>query len=147
MMPRGLVKRAAAPLPSALPCDAGLAGQGGDPSGGRDLADGEVEVVGDVEVAGSVAGDAAGRVEARRGAAAVDSSLGAGLAGECGDLPGGRDLADGAVAGIGDVEVAGSVADDALGVVEARRGACAVGAAGGAGLAGQGGDHAARDCR
>ena len=84
-MPVGSLKRAAAPLPSALPLEPALPARVVTTPAGVILRMVLLLLVGDVEVAGDVNGDAGGKVEARRGAAAVGAASGAGHAGQSRD--------------------------------------------------------------
>ncbi|MNS29471.1 hypothetical protein D3C72_614720 [compost metagenome] len=111
------------------------AGQGGGGAVRGDLADAVVARVRHVDRAGGVHGHAAGAVELGGGGAALGVAR-AGAAAEGADQAGGRDLADGVVAGVGHVDVARSVHRELVRVVEARRGRDAVGQAGDA-LAGE----------
>jgi hypothetical protein len=120
------------------------AGKRADGAIGSDAADCVVAGVGDVEVAGAIAGEAERKVETRGGADPVGRSGGAERAGNRGDDTGRRDAADGVVVGVGDVEVAGVVAREALRIIETRVCPRAVHRARRAGRAGYGRDLAGR---
>ena len=108
-----LVAGPLSPLKPARP----VSRHGGDHSV-RDLADAVVTGVGDVQVAGGIHGDAVGIIQlgaGGRAAVAADSLDPVSRHG--GDHPI-RDLADAAVTGVGDVQVAGGIHGDAGGIVQ-----------------------------
>src|SRR6185436_11508105 len=94
--------------------------------GGGDLADGSVEFVGNVNVAGVVDCHVEWVIETCRRAQAVRASRHACGAGQRRRDPSCGDLADGVVAGVGDVDVAGAVDYHSAGAAEVHRGTCAV---------------------
>src|SRR6185312_5963552 len=107
----------------------GAASERSDISGRADLADNIVAGVGDEELAEVVGGEARRRVEGcLQGGAAVALGVVA-VGADCGcstgvggDVAGGIDLADHVVAGIGDVEAAGSVDGNTAWAVQRSRG-------------------------
>ena len=100
-------------------------------------------MIGDVEVAGGVHGDTAGTHQLGAGGWATVAQ-GAPAPGHGGDEPG-RDFADAVAAG-GDVEVAGRVHSEAVGIARTGAGSGAVvSAADWRSVARHGGNHPARD--
>src|SRR5204863_18727 len=95
---------------------------------GRDLADGAVVVVAHIDIARAVGGDAARASKARRGPGRVGAAGQVGRTGERGHYACGRDLADGAVAGVGHIDIARAVGGNAAWEIKARRGPGSVGA-------------------
>jgi hypothetical protein len=88
---------------------------GVDRAGGADAAHAVVAEVGDVEVAVWVDGEAVGKVElCRGGGAAVAAEAGGSHPGHGSDDAVRVDFADAVVAGVGEVEIAGTVGGDTL---------------------------------
>ena len=107
------------------------------------MSDRVVAEVGDVEVARAVECETDGVREPRGCARAVGAARVPGQSGERGHRAGGRgDEADGGVARVGDVEVAGAVRRYAARMVEARRRPCALRRAAHAGRSGERGGGA-----
>src|SRR5581483_8617291 len=94
-------------------------GQAGDDPAGVDLADAVDLRLGDVELAGGTPGKCAGfRQLGVDGRSAVAVAALRPRPHHGGDDPVGVDLPDAVVGGVGDIEVAGGVVDDALRIVE-----------------------------
>ena len=80
-----------------------------------------VEIVGDKDIARRVHRDAGRPMKARVGVRAVGATEGAGQSGQRADHPGGGDLADSVIPGIGDIHIGRGVHRDCLRVIELRR--------------------------
>ena len=110
---------------AAVTCHAGTGDRGDDARSGAHLAHNIVPGVGDVQVVCRVEGQAFGQGQGRvSGGSTISAiSLVRGYAGYRGDDLGHRvDAADGVIAGIGEVQVAGAIQHDACGRVDLGRG-------------------------
>ena len=120
-------------------------GERGDHACGRYLTDDVVAGIAHIDIARAVGGDAARVIKSRRSPGSIGAPDYAARTRERGDNACGRDLADGVVAFISHIGIAGTVESDAEGGIEACRGPGSVGAANDAGGTGERGDYA-RGC-
>ena len=98
--------RAASAVPAAS--RAGQSSQSSDGPGGRNLPDGVVEVIGHVKIASAVDGDAGRLIEKRVGSSAIRAAQRSGRAGQGRDHSAGSDHANGRIARVSHIHVAGS---------------------------------------